>query len=193
MTVPLPFAPLTASLAGDRFSGMVNRIHRWTLELNWSLLSLRRLGAVCLLAVLLLFPSVSGAISRGYTPQAHITSVDRSFISQGITPASGAGIRFFEDPDSGNSGTERFDIRWYANPPGLPPGVIVMVETQQERNSVIKNHILRLTQKSEGNLLSVIEVPPEEIRQAGRVLQWRVRIIWRGKALASQVSQNWSH
>jgi len=66
-----------------------------------------------------------------------------------------------------------------------------MLESLQERNSVVKNHVLRLRQKSEGNIQSIIEISPEEIQQAGRVRQWRVRIIWRGRALASRTSPNW--
>ncbi len=103
----------------------------------------------------------------------------------------GAGLRSFQDPGTGNSGTERFEIHWYANPPGIPPGVVVLLESIQERNPVVKNHVLRINEKSEGNIRSVIEIPPDEIRRAGRVLKWRVSVVWRGRLLASQTSDNW--
>lgn len=126
-----------------------------------------------------------------YAPRAHFVGVERAFIGPGIAPVPGAGVRAFRDPEAEAGGTERFEIRWYANPPGIPPGVVVLLESLQERSSGIKNHVLRLDEKSEGHVRSVIEIPAREIRQAGRVLKWRVRVVWRGRLLASQASPNW--
>lgn len=126
-----------------------------------------------------------------YVPRAHLVDVERAFIGPGIAPVPGAGVRAFRDPEDQTGGTERFEIRWYANPPGIPPGVVVLLESLQERSSVIKNHVLRIDEKSEGHIRSVIEIPAEEVRQAGRVMRWRVRVVWRGRLLASQASRNW--
>ena len=126
-----------------------------------------------------------------YVPRAHLVSVDRSYLGPEVAPVPGAGVRAFRHPDFESSGTERFEIRWYANPPGIPPGVIVLLESRQERGPVVKNHILRLNEKSEGHIRSIIEIPPDDVRSAGRVTQWRVRLVWRGNLLASQTSPNW--
>ncbi len=126
-----------------------------------------------------------------YVPLAHLVSVDRSYLGPEIAPIPGAGVRSFQHTDASIGGTERFEIRWYANPPGIPPGVVILFESLQERAPVVKNHILRLNEKSEGHIRSIIEIPPDEVRSAGRITQWRVRLVWRGKLLASQTSPNW--
>ena len=69
--------------------------------------------------------------------------------------------------------------------------MVILFESLQERGSTIKNHILRLNEKSEGHIRSIIEIPPDDVRSAGRVTQWRVRLVWRGNLLASQTSPNW--
>jgi len=170
---------------------MVKRIDQW-ISKSMPRRSLPLRAAVLCLLYACLSPSFSEAAPRkGPAPRAHISGVERSFVNQGVTPVSGAGLHFFQNPESEASGTERFDIRWYANPPGIPPGAIVMLETIQARSSRVKNHMLRTQRKSEGNIQSIIEISPEEIRQAGRPTQWRVRIIWRGRSLASRTSANW--
>ena len=131
------------------------------------------------------------AVPYIYTPRAHFLDVKRAFVYSGTAPVPGAGLRSFQEPQTGASGTERFEIHWYANPPGIPPGVVVLLESLQERSAVVKNHVLCVNEKSEGNIRSVIEIPSDEIRRAGRVLKWRVRVIWRGRLLASQASDNW--
>ena len=103
----------------------------------------------------------------------------------------GAGVRAFEDSGTRAGGTERFEVRWYANSPGIPPGVVVWLEAIQEHSPVVKNHYARIGEKSEGHIRSVIEIPPDEIRQAGRVLKWRARIVWRGTVLDTRTSENW--
>jgi len=170
---------------------MVNRIHRRTFKSTYSLTALRWIGIPCLLSGMFLPLSSPAARAKPYAARAHITGVEHSFLNQRATPIPGAGLRSFQNPDMENSGTERFDIRWHANPPGIPPGALIMLESVQARNPVVKNHLLRLHQKSEGNIQSIIEIPAEEIRPAGRILKWRVRIIWRGRALASRTSPNW--
>lgn len=124
-------------------------------------------------------------------PRAHITGVDRSFVGSGATSIPGAAVRAFQDPETESSGKERFVIRWYANSPGIPPGVVVLLESIQERNPVVKNHVLRLAEKSEGHIQSVIEIPSDEVRRQGRILKWRARLVWRGRLLDGQSSGNW--
>ena len=147
--------------------------------------------AFLLLAVAAFAVPTSFAEPYVYVARANVISVETSFVSLGTTAMPGAGVRAFEDPDDENSGTERFDIRWFANSPGIPPGVLVLLESLQERSPIIRNHVLRISTKSEGHIRSVIEIPAEEIRQAGRTRQWRVRVIWRGRLLASRTSENW--
>jgi len=170
---------------------MVKRIHKWMSQSARRSISPHWIGCLCTLTLLLSLSVSQADTRRTYTPRAHIADVSRSFVSQGVTPVSGAGLRFFQAPDNDPSGTERFKIHWFANPPGIPPGAILMLESQQERSASVKNYILQTTQKSEGNVISTIEIPPKDIRRAGRTLKWRVRIIWRGRSLASRMSPNW--
>jgi len=170
---------------------MVKRIYRWISGSTRRAISSRGIGCLFTLTLLLSLLDSQAAAKKAYSARAHISEVNPSFVSQGITPVSGAGLRFFQSPESHSSGTERYEIQWYANPPGIPPGAILMLESQQERSASVKNYILRTTQKSEGNIVSAIEIPPEDIRKAGRTRYWRARIIWRGKALASRTSANW--
>ncbi len=124
-------------------------------------------------------------------PRAHVVRVDRSYLAPRTAPLSGAGVRAFQPPANTPSGTERFDIHWYANPPGIPPGVVLLLESIPERGASIKNHSVQISTKSEGHLHSVIEVPAREIRQAGRIREWRLRLIFRGTLLAQETSPGW--
>ncbi len=142
-----------------------------------------------LAAAAVLAPGVAHAEPYIYVARAQLVEVGHSFANQTTATVPGAGVRAFQDPDAG--GTERFEIRWYANPPGIPPGAIILLESIQERSPVVKNHVLRTTGKSAGHVRSTIEIPADEIRRGGRVVQWRVRVIWRGQALATQTSPNW--
>ena len=38
---------------------------------------------------------------------------------------------------------------------------------------------------------SAIDVPAAEIRRSGRTRDWRLRIVWRGRVLASRSSPGW--
>ena len=159
---------------------MADRIDMLASGLSWpSTVRSSALALLLLAAGALLAPPPSSAEPYVYVARASLMSVERSFVSQGTASISGAGVRAFEDPEIENSGTERFEISLYANPPGIPPGVVVLLESLQERSPVIKNHVLHVNEKSEGHIRSVIEIPPDEIRQAGRVLKWRVREIGR--------------
>jgi hypothetical protein len=148
--------------------------------------------ALWLLSTVRLAPAgAPGVPPYMYEPRAHFVSVDRTFAGPGNAPAPGAGVYAFRDPEAEAEGTERFEIRWYAQPPGIPPGVVMLLESIPERSPVVKNHVLRFNERSEGHIRSVIEIPADEVRQTGRILKWRVRVIWRGRLLASQASDNW--
>ena len=167
---------------------MVDRFHK--LASGWTCPAPIRRG-VGILLLLGLGASLAPAAPYVYAPKAHFTGIDRAFVGPGSVAPPGAGVHAFRDPESDNRGTERFVVRWYANPPGIPPGVVVLLESIQERSPVIKNHVLRINEKSEGHIRSVIEIPAKEVQLAGRVLKWRVRVVWRGRLLASQTSDNW--
>ena len=149
-----------------------------------------RIGfALAAAAVLAAFPA--GAEPAAYVARAHLVGVERSFVNPTAAPLPGAGVRAFQDPETENGGTERFEVRWYANPPGIPPGAVVLLEFVQERSPIVKNRVLRTAGKSEGHVRSTLEIPSAEVRRGGRVVQWRVRVVWRGNALATQASPNW--
>ena len=147
---------------------------------------------VGILLLLGLGASLAPAAPYVYVPRAHFPGIDRAFVGPGSVAPPGAGVRAFQDPETENGGTERFEIRWYANPPGIPPGAVVLLEFVQERSPIVKNHVLRTTGKSEGNVRSTVEIPADEIRRGGRVVKWRVRVVWRGSVLATQASPNWN-
>ena len=126
-----------------------------------------------------------------YVARAHLVDVRRSFEIQSTAALPGAGVRSFQDPEADEAGTERFDVRWYANPPGIPPGAVLLLESVQERSPVVRNHVARTAEKSEGHVRTVLEIPPEDVRRAGRVVKWRLRVVWRGKVLDAQSSPNW--
>jgi hypothetical protein len=170
---------------------MADRIHMLASALSRQ--SAARDLVFALLWLLALAPCARAepAVPYIYMPRAHLLDVKRAFVHSGTAPLPGAGLRSFREPESGSSGTERFEIHWYANPPGIPPGVVVLLESLQEHSAVVKNHVLCVNEKSEGNIRSVIEIPADEILTAGRVLKWRVRVVWRGRLLASRTSENW--
>ena len=124
-------------------------------------------------------------------PRAQVVDVKVAFLQQGSVRHSGAGVRSFRDPDPESGGSERFDVRWYANPPGIPPGAVLLLETVPERGAAVKNHVLRTTANSQGYVRSAIDVPAAEIRRSGRTRDWRLRIVWRGRVLASRTSPGW--
>lgn len=131
------------------------------------------------------------AAAPAYVAHAHLVEVRNSMAVPDRTPMAGAGVRAFQDPGDETAGAERFDIRWYANPPGIPPGLVVLLESVQERSPIVRNHVLQTPAKSEGHVLSTIEIPAADVRRAGRVLKWRVSLVWRGRLLARQASANW--
>lgn len=172
----------------ERISQLVSALGRSGVAVRWPL-------ALGLLAWIPPAPAApvapAAAAPYVYEARAHLVDVVRAFVSTGDLPMPGAGVRSFQSSDGRASGTERFEIRWYANPPGIPPGVVVWLESIQEHSPVVKNHYVRVGEKSEGHVRSVIEIPPDEVQQAGRVLKWRIRVVWRGRLLASQTSPNW--
>ena len=146
---------------------------------------------LALAAAAVFAPASVSAEPYVYVARAHLVDVERAFVNPTTAPLPGAGVRAFQDPDAENGGTERFEIRWYANPPGIPPGAVVLLEFVQERSPIVKNRSLRTTGKSEGHVRATFEIPAAEIRRGGRIVQWRVRVVWRGTALAAQASSNW--
>ena len=160
-----------------------------------------RRPAVGLLGLVLAAAGLAGAAAAAaappaaaapvYVARAHLVEVRNSMAVPDRTPMSGAGVRAFQEPRDDTTGAERFDIRWYANPPGIPPGLVVLLESVQERSPVVRNHVLQTPAKTEGHVLSTIEIPAADVRRAGRVLKWRVSLVWRGRLLARQASANW--
>lgn len=138
------------------------------------------------------FPAAPAPAPYVYVARAHVVEVKRAFVGTATASIPGAGVRVFQSPGSDAAGAERFEIRWYANPPGIPPGAVVLFEYVQDRQARVKNHALSLAQKSEGHVRSVVEIPADDVRRAGRVREWRVSIVWRGRALATQTSGNWT-
>lgn len=153
----------------------------------------RRAGWIgcALAAAVVLGPERAGAGPTAYVARAQIVGVDHAFLPQASGGVPGAGVRAFQDPETENGGLERFDVRWYAQPPGIPPGAVLLLETIQERSPRVKNHVRRTTGKSEGHVRTTIEIPADEIRRAGRVVKWRLRVVWRGHALATATSPDW--
>lgn len=124
-------------------------------------------------------------------PKADIISVEILRHPMQTVSYSGAGVRAPHQPSSANGKAEQIAVEWFAHSPGIPPGTIVMLETIARRQTIVRNHIHRTSGKSEGNRTALFEIPPGQTRADGPVGEWRVRIIWRGRALATRASAGW--
>lgn len=148
--------------------------------------------ALLLWGLLLAAASGQSPAPGGYQAKAHLTDIQVYTVREGRAQIPGAAMRAFQNyEDLSAAERQLFEIRWYANPPGIPPGAVLLLETRQERRQTVKNHIVRTTVKSEGHQRTLIEIPAALVRQAGRVTQWRLRVIWRGRVLAGRASPNW--
>ncbi len=152
---------------------------------------LSRLCWLLALAALGAPPLPPGRIPAPASPRARLIQVERVSAPATLPALPGAGVRPFAAPEEGSTRAERFEIDWYANPPGVPPGAVVLLESVFERRGGIKNHVQRLPGQVIGPARAVFEIPAEEIRQSGRILKWRVRVVWRGRLLASLASPDW--
>ena len=125
-------------------------------------------------------------------PKADILSVE---LQQRTVPSfsySGAGIRFPDQAPSRTVGPGHVQVEWFAHSPGIPPGAIVMLETLSSRQSTVQNHIRCTTAKSEGNQTTRFELSSDQARDAGPVAEWRVRIAFLGRVLATRTSSGWA-
>lgn len=125
-------------------------------------------------------------------PVAHLTGVERFFLRRPSPSFSGAAVRAFADAPDPSDGSERFDVLWFANPPGFPSPGIVLFEYVLERSSSIQNRLAPIPARSQGPIRSSVEIPADEIRRAGRVDSWRASLVWKGHVLARLHSHNWN-
>lgn len=151
---------------------------------------IRRLALALALFAL---PSISPAAKPGplVPPKADILTVELQHRPMRTVAYFGAGIR---SPlqDTSSAEAERVAVEWFAHSPGIPPGALVMLETISDRLPTVKNRIYRTTAKSEGNQSRVFDIPEDETRAAGPITDWRVRIVWRGRVLATRASPGWA-
>lgn len=124
--------------------------------------------------------------------KADIRSVELERTPMQTVAHFGAGIRppHLAVADGGES--ERFLVQWFAHSPGIPPGALVMLETVTDRQPTVQTRIRRMSAKSEGDMTARFDIPPEDTLRAGPVSQWRVRIVWRGRPLATRTSSGWA-
>lgn len=123
-------------------------------------------------------------------PKADILSVDLQRRPMQTVSYFGAGVR--PPHASALAGeSEKVTVQWFARSPGIPPGAIVMLETIASRQPTVKNHVYRTTAKSDGDQTTCFDIPSDQTRAAGSIDEWRVRIIWRGHALATRTSPGW--
>lgn len=104
----------------------------------------------------------------------------------------GAGIRAPHQagPDA-VAESDSVRVEWFAHSPGIPPGVLVMLETIPDRQPTVRSLIQRQSSKSEGNYTARFDIPDDETRESGPIGEWRVRIVWRGRLLATRTSAGW--
>lgn len=124
-------------------------------------------------------------------PKADILSVEHQQRPAHTFTYSGAGIRPPDMPPARSVDSGYFLVDWFAHSPGIPPGAVVMLETIGNHQALVQNHIHRTTAKSEGNQTTRFEITPEQTRAAGSVSEWRVRIAWHGRVLATRTSPGW--
>ena len=67
--------------------------------------------------------------------------MERFFLRRPSPSFSGAAVRAFADAPDPSDGSERFDVLWFANPPGFPSPGIVLFEYVLERSSSIQNRL----------------------------------------------------
>ena len=124
-------------------------------------------------------------------PKADILSVELRHRPMQTVAYFGAGIRPPHQVSSSSSKAERVSVEWFAHSPGIPPGALVMLETISARLPTVKNRIYRMPAKSEGDQSHLFDIPEDETRDAGPITDWRVRIVWRGRVLATRTSPGW--
>lgn len=125
-------------------------------------------------------------------PKADILSVELQHRPMQTVTYFGAGIRPPHQASDTADEAERVSVEWFAHSPGIPPGVLVMLETISDRLPTVKNHIYRMPIKSEGTQSHLFDIPEDETRTDGPVTDWRARIVWRGRVLASRTSPGWA-
>lgn len=127
-------------------------------------------------------------------PKAAVLSVERiQRPRRTVVFPGGAGVRGApQHAGAGEELAEGFNVQWFAHSPGIPPGVVLMLETVTERQDTIRNYVKRPTVKSEGHQRTSFEIPLTDTQQRGRVRQWRFRIVWRGRVLAEKTSEHWN-
>lgn len=154
---------------------------------------IRRLAVgLAVAAMYLATAAVPARGAGGLVPaKADIRSVELERKPMQTVDHFGAGIRPPHLAAEANGETERFLVQWFAHSPGIPPGALVMLETLTDRQPVVRTLIQRQPSKSEGDRTTRFDIPPEDTRLAGPVTQWRVRIVWRGRALATRASEGW--
>lgn len=152
-----------------------------------------RLAMGLAVAVMCLAAAVVPARGAGglVPAKADIRSVELERKPMQTVAHFGAGIRPPHAAAEENGDTERFVVQWFAHSPGIPPGALVMLETVTDRQPTVQTRIQRQSAKSEGDRTTRFDIPPEDTRLAGPVTQWRVRIVWRGRALATRTSAGW--
>jgi hypothetical protein len=136
-------------------------------------------------------PASAARTGQLVPPKADILSVELQRRPMQTVRYVGASVRPPHQVSSGTTQSEKIEIEWFAHSPGIPPGALVMLETTAKRQPTVKNHIYRTTSKSAGNQTTRFEIPPEQTRAAGPIEEWRVRIVWRGRALATRTSSGW--
>jgi hypothetical protein len=151
-----------------------------------------RLLVASWLAIFLLLPCAFAAPAVPAPPKADIFSVDIVRKPARTVSFPGAGIRPPHQVPNDEVRSESVLVKWLAHSPGIPPGALVMLETVSDRQPTVKNRIHRLPPKAEGNQTTRFDIPLEESRAAGPVTEWRVRVVWRGRVLATLASPGWA-
>ena len=146
---------------------------------------------VCWVATAILLSASRAAPPVPTMPKADIFSVEIVRKPLHTVSFAGAGLRPPHQPRDDGAQSEVVLVKWFAHSPGIPPGALVMLETVTDRQPTVKNYTSRLPPKAAGNQTTRFDIPQEESRAAGPISEWRVRVIWRGRILASRTSPGW--
>lgn len=156
----------------------------------------RKPSGICGIAVGLAIVAASAVPAWSSGPlvpaKADIRSVEIRRRPMQTVSYFGAGLRPPNRAGDDGAETEQFIVRWFAHSPGIPPGALVMLETLSDHDTMVRTRVQRQTAKSEGDMTSRFDIPAEDTRQTGPVGEWRVRIILRGRALATEMSPGWN-
>ena len=87
---------------------------------------------------------------------------------------------------------EVYQVSWHPPVAGVRAGTLVTFEYRQQHSERIKFLSIKYPFPVKEERKAVFEISPAVTRELGRVTAWRARVVWGGRLLAEQISDNWT-